>query len=335
VVVEDSGLAAISPAQVMRELYPRLVRPAVQSALNLLRRHGRRSSMGLAENNLRLLLEAKARHGVSLTRSATLGRQELFLSEKALQGILQSFGYRLSETECADLAQGGFADSLLRFLGAEEVRSFDVSDYEGATDVHDFNARIDSELHGQFDLVLDSGTLQHIFFATTALENCMKMVRVGGHLIVMSPANNRLGHGFYQFSPEFYFRSLTQENGFEIRRASVFEGHADPVWYDVVDPATIGGGSEAATRRPTTVAVVARKAAELPLFARPPQQSLYAEAWKTPGPLVQRRRRPLVQAARGYIPESSRSFYRWARSLLSRRRYASAMFSRRRVPPDG
>jgi hypothetical protein len=293
--------------------------------------------MGLAENNLRLLLEAKARHGVSLTRTATLGRQELFVGENALRGILQSFGYSLSEAECADLVHRdrGFAESLLTYLGAEEVRSFDVSDYEGATDLHDFNARVDPELHGEFDLVFDSGTLQHIFFATTALENCMKMVRVGGHLIVMSPANNRLGHGFYQFSPEFYFRSLTAENGFEICRASVFEGHADPVWYDVVDPATIGGGSEAATRRPTTVAVVARKAAELPLFAQPPQQILYAEAWKTPGPLVQRRHRPLVQAARGYIPDSSRSFYRWARSLLSRRRYASAMFSPRRVPPDG
>jgi hypothetical protein len=291
--------------------------------------------MGLAENNLRLLLEAKARHGVSLTRTATLGRQELFLSQKALHGMLQSFGYGVSEAECADLAHVGFADSLLRFLGAEDVRSFDVSDYEGATDVHDFNSRIDPALHGQFDLVLDSGTLQHIFFATTALENCMNMVRVGGHVIVMSPANNRLGHGFYQFSPEFYFRSLTQENGFEIRRASVFEGHADPVWYDAVDPATIGGGSEAATRRPTTIAVVARRAAEVPLFARPPQQTLYAEAWKMPGPLVQRPPRPLVRAARRLIPDSSRSFYRGARSLLSHRRYASAMFSRRRMPPDG
>src|SRR5215204_2312890 len=111
--------------------------------------------MGLAENNLRLLLEAKARHRVSLTRTATLGRQELFLDEKALLGILQSFGYSLAEAECADLARRdeGFAESLLTYLGAEELRSFDVSDYEGATDVHDFNARVDPELHGQFDLV--------------------------------------------------------------------------------------------------------------------------------------------------------------------------------------
>jgi SAM-dependent methyltransferase len=293
--------------------------------------------MGLAENNLRLLLEAKARHGVSLTRTATLGRQELFLSYRALHGILQSFGYSLSEAECADLAHrdGGFADSLLTLLGADEVRAYDVSDYEGATDLHDFNAQIDPDHHGQFDLVLDSGTLQHIFFATTALENCMKMVRVGGHLIVMSPANNRLGHGFYQFSPEFYFASLAEENGFEICRASVFEGHADPLWYEVVDPATIGGGSETVTRRPTTLAVVARKAADVSIFARPPQQTRYAETWKTPGPLVLHQPSPLVEAVRGYIPDASRSLYRWARSLLSRRRYASAMFRPRRMPPDG
>jgi hypothetical protein len=293
--------------------------------------------MGFAENNLRLILEAKARHGVSLTRTATLGRQELFVGEEELLAILQSFGYSVLERECAELAHrdGGFADSLLRFLGAEEVRSFDVSDYEGATDVHDFNRRIDPEHHGQFDLVLDSGTLQHIFFATTALENCMNMVRVGGHLIVMSPANNRLNHGFYQFGPEFYFRSLTEANGFEIRRASVFEGHADPLWYDVVDPATMGGGPEVATRRPTTLAVIARKTAEVSLFARPPQQTLYAEAWKTPGPLVHEGDRSVAGAARGLVPDAGRSFYRRARTLLSRRRYRSALFSPRKVPPDG
>jgi SAM-dependent methyltransferase len=292
--------------------------------------------MGLAENNLRLLLEAKGRHGVSLTRTATLGRQEILLSAGALRKILRSFGYNLSQSDSADLLRrdAGFADSLLMYLGAEEIRSFDSSGYEGATDVHDFNAELDPEHHRQFDLVLDSGSLQHIFFATTALQNCMKMVRVGGHLIVMSPANNRIGHGFYQFSPEFYFRSLTEENGFEICRASVFEGHADPVWYDVVDPATIGGGTEAATRRPTTLAVVARKAADVPPFIRPPQQTLYVEAWKTQASLVVHRHRPLVDTVRGYVPESSSSLYRWARGLLSRRRYASAMFRPRGVPPD-
>jgi hypothetical protein len=292
--------------------------------------------MGLADNNLRFLLEAKTRYGVALTHTATMGRQQLLLSASALHKILGSFGYSLSLLECADLVHrdGGFADSLLTFLGAEEVRSFDVSPYEGASDVHDFNAELDPEHHLQFDLVFDGGSLQHIFFATTALQNYMNMVRVGGHLIVMSPANNRLGHGFYQFSPEFYYRSLSGENGFEICRASVFEGHADPVWYDAVDPATIGGGSEAVTRRPTTLAVIARKTADVCPFTRPPQQTLYVEAWKTEGPLVVHEHRPLVQTARGFVPESSRSFFRWARGLLSRRRYASAMFRPRRVPPD-
>ena len=227
----------------------------------------------------------------------------------------------------------GFADSLFTFLGAEEVRSFDASSYEGASDIHDFNARIDPEYHRQFDLVLDAGSLEHVFLATTALQNCMEMVRVGGHLIVMSPANNYLGHGFYQFSPEFYFRSLSDENGFEIRLACVFEGHADPLWYEVIDPAVFGRRSEATTRRPTTLAVVARKTADVSPFARPPQESDYVEAWKTEGSLVVHRHARLVETVRGYVPERSRSLYRWARSFLSRRRYRPEIFRPRGVPP--
>jgi hypothetical protein len=221
----------------------------------------------------------------------------------------------------------------LTYLGAEEVRSFDASDYQGASVLHDFNLPIGGEHQGRFDLVLDAGSLEHIFFATTGLLNCMKMVRVGGHVVVMSPANNYLGHGFYQFSPEFYYRSLSEENGFEVCGASVFEGHADPLWYEVLDPAKFGRRSEAATRRRTTLAVVARKIADVPLFARPPQESDYVEAWKTPGPLVVQRHKRPVESARARIPESTRSLYRRARSLLSRTRYGAETFRARGVPP--
>jgi 2-polyprenyl-3-methyl-5-hydroxy-6-metoxy-1,4-benzoquinol methylase len=53
--------------------------------------------------------------------------------------------------------------------------------------------------------VFDGGTLEHIFDYPTAIKNCMKMVKPGGHLLLTTPANNWFGHGFYQFSPELFY----------------------------------------------------------------------------------------------------------------------------------
>jgi hypothetical protein len=33
----------------------------------------------------------------------------------------------------------------------------------------------------------------------------------------VTPANNQMGHGFYQFSPELFFRVFSQENGYLLR----------------------------------------------------------------------------------------------------------------------
>jgi len=267
-----------------------------------------------------------------------LGRQRLFLTADALRNVLASFGYRMSALECAELVarEASFADPLLRYLGSEEIRSFDASDYEGATDLFDFNNELPTDAYQSFDLVLDGGSLEHIFDVTTALRNCMEMVSLQGHFVAMAPANNFFGHGFYQFSPEFYYRSLAPENGFQIRRLSVFEGRADPVWYDVCDPSDVGLRANAMTRRPTTIAVLAKRVSAEPLFRSAPQQSDYVRAWTHDRPNATRARpRPpgffAKLGPRG--PQRLLKTYRWLRALLSRRRYDARMFRRRPVPP--
>ena len=61
----------------------------------------------------------------------------------------------------------------------------------------------------QFDLVFDGGTLEHVFNFSTALKNCMHMVKPHGRFVSVTLPNNWCGHGFYQFSPELFFRALT------------------------------------------------------------------------------------------------------------------------------
>jgi hypothetical protein len=186
-----------------------------------------------------------------------------------------------------------FADSLIAALGAKTVDSIDVSDYEGATVLFDMNYPIPDTLKGKYDALVDGGTLEHIFFFPTALKNCMEMVKVGGHLIFLTPANNWFGHGFYQFSPELFYRALCAENGYEVERVVALEeeiavrGDGDKAkvlvlnspWFEIPDPAAVHRRTQLVNGRSVLLFIVAKRVADVPMFQAPPQQSDYTVAW--------------------------------------------------------
>lgn len=240
--------------------------------------------MGFDVQGIKFLMGAH-RSGVSFTRTATLGRQELFISASHLRKILHGFGFPSSDAEARRLApeSGGFAEPLLRWLGGEDIISIDASWYEGASVVHDMNLPIPETLRGAFSLVIDGGTLEHVFNYPVAIKNCMEMLQVGGHLLLMTPANNFMGHGFYQFSPELFFRIFSDQNGFEINRVIFTETVPAAQWYKVVDPARAGRRVEMINTRPAYLLIQARKLRQVPVLASAPQQSDYTVLWQDPG----------------------------------------------------
>ena len=121
-------------------------------------------------------------------------------------------------------------------LGARELVTMDASNYEGASIVHDLNTPVSESLDQQFDVVIDGGTLEHVFNFPVGIANAMRMVKPGGHLVIQTPANSFLGHGFYQFSPELFYRVLSPQNGFEVRRMIAAEWFPKSQWYEVADP---------------------------------------------------------------------------------------------------
>ena len=104
-----------------------------------------------------------------------------------------------------------------------------------------------------------SGTLEHIFNFPQSIKNCMEMVRVGGHFVGITVANNLMGHGFYQFSPELYYRVLSAENGFQIEAMWLAETPKGAQWYRVADPQSVGYRVELTNSRSTYLIVVARR----------------------------------------------------------------------------
>jgi len=244
--------------------------------------------MGLDFNSVKFLLWAK-NLGVSFERTLTLGHQGFYCPPAAFKRALGDFGLSGTPEEinrCFSHAPmtALFADEFFRFLGAKEATSVDRSDFEGATLLHDLNDRFPENMCGHFDVVVDGGTLEHVFNYPAALKNCLEVIRVGGHLAMFTPASGQMGHGFYQFSPELFFRVFSADNGFALRKIVLFDvSKTESVFYEVKDPSLTRQRSELFSARPMQMAVLAQKIAEVPMFATLPLQSDYVAVWESHG----------------------------------------------------
>ena len=256
--------------------------------------------------------------GVSLDRVLTLGRQWMYVKPSEVRPLLAHNGIKLSGEETNRLfADDGYCEPLLKLLGANRIDSMDVSAYENATIIHDLNQPWPEALHDRFSLVLDGGTLEHVFDFPTALRNCMQAIAPGGHFVCVTPTNNVMGHGFYQFSPELFFRVFTPENGFEIERLLLYEQPWASVWYEVGDPNRIRSRVELVNNRPTYLIVCARKIASVALAHAPVQSDYPFLYWKqSAGPDTAKMKPvPTTSFIKRHSPEWVAKWYRRLRPL--------------------
>lgn len=235
--------------------------------------------MGFDFNGVKALLFAKS-IGVNFSVTATIGRQQILIDLNSLDNLLNLFKISINKIELNDLLHNdGYAESFLKVLGANEICSIDASSYEGASLIHDMNFSIPNHLKNKFSLVIDGGCLEHIFNFPIAIKNCMEMVQKGGYFIGITPTNNLMGHGFYQFSPELYFRVFSEENGFAIKKVIAFESFPNASWYEVTDPAIIGDRVGILNFRALYLLILAQKLNDTSIFSHPPQQSDYISLW--------------------------------------------------------
>ncbi len=237
--------------------------------------------MGVSLNDAKLLTRI-ATGGVSFRNMLTLGRQQLFFRPGDLEEALRSCGVAKEKIALflADARNEESADPLFHALGASKITSIDYSDYQGASIQQDLNTPVDSKLHGQFDLVFDGGTLEHVFHFPVAIQNAMEMVKTGGSLISVTPANNQMGHGFYQFSPELFYNVLSKENGFRVDSMIALELSPVNRWFAVENPAVIRSRVTLTNLWGVNLFVHAIRDTKVPLFRSVPQQSDYTTLWK-------------------------------------------------------
>lgn len=225
--------------------------------------------MGIDIDVAKFLYAART-HEADFQKTLMLGNQQFQFLNHDYQTFADTFGIKKPDK---------FKDSreFLQFLGAQEISAMDVSDYEGAAIIHDLNQPIADAWREKFSVVIDGGTLEHIFNFPVALANAMQMVAVGGHLIIIAGGNNFLGHGFYQFSPELFYRTLNAANGFRVERLIAAEVRGG--WYEVADPQNIKSRVELINDKPIYMLVLAQKIESKTPFETAPQQSDYVEMW--------------------------------------------------------
>jgi len=245
--------------------------------------------MGLDAASAKMLLDARVLDHVDFSSTLTLGHQELNLFPSEADQFTAACRGRLQNPAeaAAVLTWGAYADGFLKtFLGASDVRSLDYSSFEGADIVHDMNAPTPASLDEQFDAVIDGGTLEHVYNVPVAWHSCMRMLKVGGRLFLFTTANNFCGHGFYQFSPELFFRLFSAGNGFRVEQVLLVEYRLGggfsltPACYSMIDPAVAGARSMVYTRSRVLCFVRAQKTASTASTSfSTPLQSDYVERW--------------------------------------------------------
>jgi len=236
--------------------------------------------LGVDYTALQALAFAKA-SGVDFSKTVLLGHQELHVRRQEVKRVFARFSLPLSASDTERIFKTRYADDLFRHLGALQVDSIDAAEYEGASIIHDMNKPVPDHLLSSYTLVFDGGTLEHVFNFPVASTNVMKMAVVGGHILSLVPANNLCGHGFYQFSPELFFRVFGPPNG--CRVISLFMADTAPhrAWQLVTDPQVLGRRVNLHHLYATMIVMLAAKHTDQMDSGFVPQQSDYEfGAWK-------------------------------------------------------
>jgi SAM-dependent methyltransferase len=174
--------------------------------------------MGIAKGMASLLCECKNDFPVG-GKVLQLGKQNILVRSDQLSKVMAKFGLPPRPAKMsAKITDVDF----FKALGFQTVESLDADSYEGADHIHDFNKPVPEEMKGQYDLVFDGGTLEHIFDFPQSLKNIFDLLKPGGIIIHASPSHNHVDHGFYMFSPTVFY-DYYSVNKFEILKSYIFE----------------------------------------------------------------------------------------------------------------
>ncbi|MCF7866030.1 class I SAM-dependent methyltransferase [Candidatus Woesearchaeota archaeon] len=158
----------------------------------------------------------------------TLGTQDVYITYAELQKLAKKYGFKLKNVKKTLSSKKEFASEnfisdvcLFESLGFSHVQSLDLSKYESSNIIFDLNSeKIPSKYKESFDVIFDGGTIEHVFHTPNFLKNTFNFLKVNGRMIHFTPSSNTLDHGFFMFSPTFFY-DYYKSNNYEIITSQV------------------------------------------------------------------------------------------------------------------
>lgn len=133
----------------------------------------------------------------------------------------------------ADFNFRNFKDLVISH-GLNKVYSVDLFD-ANADYRWDLNLQIPKKFYSNFKVLVDIGTLEHIFDTRQCLENYFRLIAHGGLFVLVTPVNGFFGHGFHVFNPETVLSAL-DKNGFKV----MYKKFITSTGIEITDPALQG-----------------------------------------------------------------------------------------------
>lgn len=185
--------------------------------------------MAIIKSSVKLILKEYPRYKYEGPVLA-LGTAEIYatypeLSEwfRALAGSecrVSADEVKLSENPVGSKLGWVDADTFFRAFGFSDVTSVDLPGAEHEPDLyHDFNNPLPSDYVNRFNLIIDPGTMEHVFNIKTGFSNVVWALRVGGVVIQQLPIYSFNG-GYYSINPNV-LNDFYAANGFSDLRSYI------------------------------------------------------------------------------------------------------------------
>ena len=182
--------------------------------------------MGIGPKNL-VRIQDLCDQGVLPPNAAILelGAQEIYCAgaEKVVADFARYFAGRkqarwgakeLSSDEISALAKQGFSARLFRSCGFK-YKALDIFDGDSVM-LFDLNIQnAPEDMIGQFDLVTNFGTTEHLINQLLAMRTIHDFAKPGGVIYHDLPLGGYHTHGYFSYNPMF-FQHLAQANEYEI-----------------------------------------------------------------------------------------------------------------------
>ncbi|MCX6727111.1 MAG: hypothetical protein NTY75_04910 [Candidatus Shapirobacteria bacterium] len=185
--------------------------------------------MGLPSPSLKFIIKMFKKHHLG-GPILTLGNQDIYADYNQILKYFSQLHYRPHHIDTPKLSSSQdlikinsqaknyiHASTFFESLGVKTKEYFDIDkfDFDSPKIIHDLQQPIPKKFYNYFNFILDSGTIEHIFDIKNVMDNIVKVTKIDGFVLHLTPTQNFINHGFYQISPTFFYDYYTQ-NGFKI-----------------------------------------------------------------------------------------------------------------------